>query len=163
MARQEHDREDLLREATAMVERASVRVAFWPEPVFVGFRRSSSLSIYFGGDPVYQFNAAGELRRAFVDGLLYKAEGGRLIEIRRERTEQETRLVSRELSDAEAAALTHRMDGLLKDLRDAMQGEDASKLEVLGEFPPGANVVGRVEAWLTQRVGKIAIAATPRA
>src|SRR6186713_1143176 len=109
MAREEHDREDLLREATAMVERASLRVGFFAEPVFVGFRRDGSVSFYFGGDPVYQFNAAGELRRAFCDGALYKAVRGELVEMHRERTDAETRLVSRSLSQAESIALRSRM------------------------------------------------------
>ena len=39
MARQESDREDLLGDATALVNRAQVRVAAWREPVFFGFRR----------------------------------------------------------------------------------------------------------------------------
>src|SRR5262245_38318908 len=72
MARQESDREDLLREATALVERAELKVAGEPEPVTVGFRRDGSLSVFFGSVAVYQFNTAGELRRAFADGLLYK-------------------------------------------------------------------------------------------
>src|SRR5262245_12366974 len=103
MARQESDREDLLREATALVERAELKVAGESEPMTVGFRRDGSLSVFFGGDAVYQFNTAGELRRAFAGGLLYKAERGRLVELRRERSADEVALVRRELPDEESA------------------------------------------------------------
>ena len=74
MARRESDREDLLREATALVERAELTIEGFDEPIVVGFRRDGSASFFFGADPVYQFNTAFELRRAFVVGLLYKAE-----------------------------------------------------------------------------------------
>ena len=72
------NREDLLREATALVERIELvphrdRQFDASEPIVVGFRADGALSIFFGDDPVYQFNAAGELRRAYCDGLLFKA------------------------------------------------------------------------------------------
>src|SRR5437588_282047 len=86
MARETTDREDLLREATALVERAELAVADWPEPVVIGFRRDGAASIYFGGDPVYQFNARGELRRAFVADRLFKAEHGILAALDRQRS-----------------------------------------------------------------------------
>ena len=73
MARNQSDREDLLREATALVERAELRISGWSEPVVVGFRRGGGASLFFGGKEVYQFNAGGELRRAFVAGRLIKA------------------------------------------------------------------------------------------
>src|SRR5688500_7447259 len=101
MARHESDREDILREAAALVERAELVVPGENEPVVIGFRTGGAASVFFGGDPVYQFNSQGELRRAFVRGLLYKAERGRLVELRRERTSHETSLIRRELDAAE--------------------------------------------------------------
>jgi hypothetical protein len=41
-----------------------------------GFRTSGS-DFFFGAEPVYQFNTAGELRRAYCDDLLIKASRGR--------------------------------------------------------------------------------------
>src|SRR5687768_8047260 len=105
MSRTESDREDLLREATALVERAELQVAGLGEPIVVGFRRDGAASFFFGADPVYQFNAAGELRRAYVGGLLYKAEQGELVALRRERTPAETALVRHDLSAAESTDL----------------------------------------------------------
>jgi hypothetical protein len=168
-ARQEQDREDLLRGATAMVERAELQLGFWPEPVFVGFRRDGSLSVYFGGDPVYQFNAGGELRRAFIDGLLYKADRGRIAELRRERSQHETSLIRRDLGE-EAAGFLKRMNELLAQLLSAMEqdpgGQAASgtlHFAVLAEVPAGCGVVSRVHSWLKQHVGRIQIARAPNA
>src|SRR5258705_63721 len=70
MARQESDREDLLREATALVQRVELVVAGYDEPVVCGFRRGGSVSLVFGGEPVYQFNTANQLifRAVLLDG-----------------------------------------------------------------------------------------------
>ena len=75
------------------------------EPIVVGFRRDGALSIFFGDDPVYQFNAAGELRRAYCDGLLFKAVRGRLVSLRRVRGQHdEVQLVRHDLTRREQAA-----------------------------------------------------------
>lgn len=76
MARQEHDREDLLAEAVALVERIELRVGDWPQSVTAGFRRDGSASFYLTADEVYQFNTARQLRRAFLAGRLIKARHG---------------------------------------------------------------------------------------
>ena len=160
MARHESDREDLLREATALVERAELLVPGEAEPVIVGFRRDGSASIYFGADPVYQFNSAGELRRAYLGGLLYKAERGRLVELRRERTEQETQLVRRELIDQEQASLLANAAARLERLRQALAKSSAS---VTGNVPADVDVPKRMGRWLDQARPGIKIAARPHA
>ena len=86
MSRSESDREDLLREATALVERVELSIPGYGESIVVGFRRDGSASFFFGQSPVFQFNSQRELRRAFRDGLLFKTDNGRLVEMRRERT-----------------------------------------------------------------------------
>ena len=48
MARHEEDREDLLAEATALVERAELVVEGAAESVVIGFRRDGCASIYCG-------------------------------------------------------------------------------------------------------------------
>src|SRR5215216_4505512 len=93
MAREGSSREDLLREATALVERiellprttdrSMVASDLVGEHIIAGFRRDGALSIFFGEDPVYQFNAAGALRRAYCDGKLLKAARGRLAALQR--------------------------------------------------------------------------------
>jgi hypothetical protein len=81
MARDEQDREDFLAEATALVERAELRVAGEAESATIGFRRNDAASVFFGGDAAYHFKSSGELRRAFHQGLLYKAERTRLVSL----------------------------------------------------------------------------------
>jgi hypothetical protein len=155
MPRHESDREDLLREATALVERVELSIAGWDEPIVVGFRRDGSLSVFFGPDPVYQFNAAGELRRAYSMGLLYKAERGRLVSLRRERGDAEVALVRTELTAQQST-------GFLKVVRDHL-GELAAALErgsftITGEVPADADIVSRMKSWLTALPADIPIA-----
>ena len=69
MTRQESDREDLIREAVAMPERGEFRVPGLDELVTVGFRTTAAMSVFIGQDPVYQFDPAGRLRRAFANGV----------------------------------------------------------------------------------------------
>jgi hypothetical protein len=158
MARAEHDREDLLREATALVERAELQIAGWEEPVVVGFRRNGSFSCYFGGDPVYQFNTAGELRRAFVAGLLYKAESGRLIALQRERNPSETVLFRKACDRAEETNLLTAARERLQTLSLALQG---TGITVIGQVSTGGDVVGRVRQWLSTLPAELRVADRP--
>jgi hypothetical protein len=145
MARTESDREDLLREATALVDRVELRVVGQCEPVTAGFRRDGSLSIFFGSDPVYQFNAAGQLRRAFVDGLLYKADQGRLVSLRRERTAAQVVLQRTELEVAVTAQFLQTMRDRLSRLLAAL---DRGDFELVGEVSAGGNTLSRVRTRL---------------
>ena len=158
MARHESDREDLLREATALVERAELQIPAENEPVTVGFRRDGSLSLFFGGDPVYQFNTAGELRRAFADGLLYKAERGRLVSLRRERTEHEVALIRRELTGDETVAFLTKAHQRLAQLSEALQ---AHNFRLIGQVPADGDVPVRVGNWLKALPAVLAIAFRP--
>src|SRR5689334_1384312 len=72
MAREEHQREDLLREATALVERAEIRLPGCEAAIVVGFRRDGAPSFFFGDDFVVQFNPHHELRRGYWNGRLVK-------------------------------------------------------------------------------------------
>jgi hypothetical protein len=158
MARQESDREDLLREATALVERVELVVPGYQEPVVCGFRRDGSLSLFFGSDPVYQFNTAGQLRRAYVAGRLVKAEQGRLAALSRERMEKEVHLVRRDLSDVEANEVVAAMRNHLVRLRDSLRRR---AVQVQGQVPANGDLVGRVLSWLEALPDEVAIAARP--
>jgi hypothetical protein len=158
MARTELDREDLLREATALVDRVELRVVGEPEPLTIGFRKGGSLSVYFGGDPVYQFNSAGELRRAFVGGLLYKADRGRLVALRRERHAHEVVLQRIELSRVESSGILEAMEGRLQRLRRAIEEQT---YELLGQVSTTADVLGRVTTWLAMKEHPIVVASRP--
>lgn len=158
MARQEHDREDLLREATALVERAELQIPSWNESIVAGFRRDGSFSVYFGGDPVYQFNSAGELRRAFVDGLMYKAEQGQLASLRREQEAGHTTLIRQQLSGDEQTALLTSAQHALEELRMALQQH---RFAVVGQIPTESNVAQHILRWLVQLPVSLPIASRP--
>ena len=155
MAREESEREDLLREATALVERiellprtpaADVSERLLPDaPIFAGFRADGAFSVFFEQDPVYQFNDAGELRRAYVGGMLFKASKGRLASLERVRTASEVQLVRRELPDADQASFLQELSMRLESLASLLESGD---FDVAGQVPPEIDVLGRVRAWL---------------
>jgi hypothetical protein len=155
MARDESSREDLLREATALVERielvpratdlSTAASDLVGQHIVAGFRRNGALSIFFGDDPVYQFNAAGELRRAYCHGKLLKATQGRLAAFQRVRTEDEVQLVRHELSPEEEAAFLSRMDDRLRAVADLI---NTNQFEVVGQVPPDIDVLGRLKGCL---------------
>ena len=158
MSRHESDREDLLREATALVERIELTIAGFEEPIVCGFRRDGSASFYFGPDPVYQFNTAKQLRRAYVNGQLLKAERGSLIALSRERSQHEVALIRRKLTAAETATLLSQSSTFLNRLYQALQAGQAA---IKGQVPPGADITSRVLAWLRDRPPITPIAAAP--
>jgi hypothetical protein len=160
MARHESDREDLLREATALVERIELSPVHEPqgEHVVAGFRRGGACSIFFGDHSVYQFNAQGELRRAYCDGLLVKADRGRLVSLRRVRAHDEVQLLRNDLTDDEQAAFLGRMNEILRDFEAQL---NRGQYRVSGQVPADANVLDRVRTWLAHRQ-RPTIAASPR-
>lgn len=169
MAREESNREDLLREATALVQ----RIEFAPrdsqtggapeqpesEHIVAGFRANGAFSVYFGDALVFQFNAAVELRRAFCDGLLLKASRGHLISVRRHRMESEVQLLTHALSESEEAAFLKRMSEHLINLSRRL---NAGSFEVVGQVPPNSDVLERVRAWLAAH-HEMRIASRPNA
>jgi hypothetical protein len=150
MARDESNREDLLREATALVERIELIPLGSAEDqhIVAGFRRDGALSIFFGKDPVYQFNAVGELRRAYCDGRLLKAAHGRLVSLKRERNQNEVQLIRTDLTDAEQVGFLEKMSSRMLELKDWISSE---KTQLAGQVPADADVLGRIRNWLSQR------------
>jgi hypothetical protein len=162
MARDETDREDLLREATALVERVELAMAAddaADDHVVIGFRRAGDASFFFGADPVYHFNAAGELRRAYCGGLLYKAERGRLVSLERVRTSLEVRLIRHELNPAAQADFVARMRDRLFQLTAELEW---GGFQMVGKAPEDADVLGRIRTWLREHA-ESPIAQTPNA
>ena len=121
MARHESDREDLMREATALVRRVELEVPGEPEPVVCGFRADGRLSIYFGGDPVYHFDADGRLRRAFAAGHLFRTQGTTLARLTRVRQPAHTELQRHDLHPDELALFLHSAHSRLKSLATAIR------------------------------------------
>jgi len=81
MAIEEHDREDLLRDGTAMSLRGEIVID--DLTIVVGFRAQGQVSLYCGADPVFQFNAQQQLRRVYLDGKRYAADNGVLLQLHR--------------------------------------------------------------------------------
>jgi hypothetical protein len=159
MARAEQDREDLLAEATALVERVELSLPEVDDHVVVGFRRIGCASVFFGPDPVYQFTSDNHLRRAFVGGLLIKAEAGRLFSLDRQRRSGEVQLVRHELTDDESTELRSQAVARLQSLHETLV---ADRHKTIGRVPSDVDVVGRVIAWLNSLPDEIQAANSPR-
>ena len=130
MARHEADREDLIRDATGLKNRVEWDVPGEADPVVTGLKSSGHLSLYFGQDPVYQFDDAGRLRRAYVGAFLYRTEGSTLACIHRERSTSATTLHRRDLSEDELAAFLATMTTRVARLRASLA--DGSAREIRG-------------------------------
>ncbi len=137
MARHEEDREDLIREATALCPRVEWQVPNEAGVVFAGLKRSGALSLYFDQDPVYQFDPAGYLRRAYVGGFLYRSDGHSLARLHRERNDDETALVRHDLSSVELAEFQQRMRDRLAALEHQLRSGNVIELRRVaeGELP----------------------------
>lgn len=148
MARNEADREDLIRDAVALRNRIECQVPGEPEPVVIGLRSDQSLSVFFGQDPVYHFNPDGQLRRAYVDGFLYRTQGDTLAKLRRERTESETTLVRTDLDEASLQEFLSTMQVRIAELRCALDAESATVLRSVfenGTPPDFSSSLAKVE------------------
>jgi hypothetical protein len=166
MAREESEREDLLHEATAFVQRielARIELARIGvddgEQVVAGFRREGGLSIYFGSDSAFHFNSRGDLRRAFEKRLLIKAQQGRLVSLDRRRQAGEVQLVRHALSDVEQAQFLSELE---RRLADFVRQCDLGQWITVGQVPEGADVLGRLRDWLTRHPGAT-VARSPNA
>jgi hypothetical protein len=158
MARTESDREDLLREATALIERAELRLLDYGEPIVIGFRRDGSGSLYVGGEPVFQFNSRGRLRRAYWEGELIKAEAGQLVALTRQRTATAVELIRQELSPARAAEILAAGRSWLDRIANALA---TGQFEVTGQVPEDGTVLVRIRAWLEGLPRKLQVAPRP--
>lgn len=138
MARREEDREDLMREATALKRRVEMLGPGEPEPIIAGFRSDGSLSLYFGPDPVYHFDPEGRLRRAFVEGDLYRTQGTTLARLRRVRTESATQL---QRSDLDPARMEHFLARTAERLQSLQDGLAHGRIRITRQVPEGEDFV----------------------
>ena len=136
------------------------REPFGPnDPIVIGFRSTGALSVFFGGDTAYHFNSDRELRRAYVEGLLFKSEEGQLVSLKRIRQNNEVQLIRRELSPVSQAAFLATLRATLANLAQQI---DQGELTVVGQLPAEADVVSRALKWLKDEL-PIAIAQSPHA
>ena len=127
--RHESDREDIMREATAMRRRASFAIDGLPSPVVAGFRSNDFFSIFFDQNPVYQFNNTGQLRRAYRDGLLYRTQGTTLAQLNRVRTPERTELQRTDLTPEQLDEFLSEMAKFLGKVRSAFTENGAELIE----------------------------------
>jgi hypothetical protein len=148
MARLAQDREDLLREATALVPRVMLRMPMCGATceVFAGFRAGAA-SLYFGADPVYHFNSEGELRRAFVGDHVIKAAAGRLHVWQVERTTEEVAMQSRVLAPAAEQEFGAALVSRLAELRETLTRQE---FELVGQVPADSQAVDQLQTWLAE-------------
>ena len=158
MAREEFHREDIMHEATALVPRVELRLPGHSESVIFGLRREGAASIFFGQDPVYHFNAAHELRRAYLAGDLIKAEKASAIRLRRVRADEEVQLQRCTLPSDEAESLLDSLHERLARLRTAVMAGEAT---IAAVFPGEADVLRLLRDWLGALPGRIRFAQKP--
>jgi len=89
MAINRQPREDLMRDATAYPRRLLLHHPRC-NAIFIGFRNQGGWSVYFGEDPVYQFNAQQKLRRVHFEKQNYAAEQGKLLRLNRQRPQNQS-------------------------------------------------------------------------
>lgn len=160
VAREIHEREDLLRDATALSPRIQLRLLREDTPleVFAGFRKEGAVSIYFGDDPVYHFNTRQELRRAFVDDRLFKAEQGRLVAWTPDRNDQRTDMHRHDLTFEEEQHFLQTMHATLTWLRKEL---DKQSCDIVGQVPVDGDAFPRLQEWIESH-REVVIADTPR-
>lgn len=132
MARNAEHREDLILEATALVDRIELQIPETSEEasqiIFAGFRNNGFLSIYFGQDLHYQFDLDGRLRRAFVDPDLYRASYGKLSRLERRSSDAQTVLVRTDLNVQQSLEFINDCQQRLHALRRLLTSDNASVL-----------------------------------
>ena len=137
MARQEADREDLWSEIRALSPRLEIAGPGLPDPVIAGFREATGgWSIFFGQNRVWHFDAQGRLRRAYVDGALYRTQGTTLARLVRRRTETEVEL---ERPDLDARELGEMLAAMRDQVSRLLSGLHGGSLRAIRQEPPGCD------------------------
>jgi len=145
VARQESDKEDLIRDATALVERAELVCDGAATVITVGFFRDGRCTVYFDQDPFYQFDSGGRVRRAYENGFLYRSQSSTLARMDRRRPtnadgETEKVILQRsDLTEAELIAFRERMLVLIRNLGDSIRLNQYSVQRAVtsdGNIPP---------------------------
>jgi hypothetical protein len=159
MARNEADREDLIREAVALPERVELQVSGFVEPVLIGFRDTSAMSVFVGQDRVYQFDPEGRLRRAYVDGFLYRSEHNTLARLQRVRTATETRLLRHDL---DAGPLEEFRTAMTESLRPISSAIRSGTVKILRAVPDNVahcpkiaatfEMIFQADPWLSRQI-----------
>jgi hypothetical protein len=157
MAKYTSHREDLMREATALVDRVEF-LAPDNTAVVVGFRSDGACSVYFGDQPVYQFSSERKLRRAF-DGEIIKAERGRLVRCHKVYQAVSVRMLATPLDPAEQSRMLEELHRRLVALREGIHSGAWISGRAVSQSK--ADVAARVLDWLAELPETQQIADTP--
>ena len=153
MAKQSHDREDLLRDAHVMTFRG--RVFADGVEIFLGFRAAGQASLYWDQDPVFQFNSSGELRRLYLGGVRYASESRELVELGAPTSkptsppEADSRrlvLQRRRVDRSVQATIQATWELCRSSLGELLVGGEHDRWEVVGESDE--DFIERSRAWL---------------
>lgn len=146
MALHEADREDLFAELVAAAWRWELLVFGQVDPLVAGIRADGRFSIFFSPDECYHFDAQNQLRRAYVNGNLYRSQGDTLSELQRQRSAAETTLLRNDLSsDALNAFLEQATTGFTQALEALRDGNTM----LLRQVPEEGDHVQMLEQRLT--------------
>lgn len=163
MAKQTEDREDLLRDGTAMSVRG--RLLIDGTEVVIGFRSRGQLSLYWDQDPVFQFDEAGRLRRAFLDSNRLKVEKGRLVRIKKADehdgpSASRLRLIVESLSEIEQSVILQSLSECLQQIDEALDplalARREQELQTVGASE--ADFALRVRNWISQLESPVRLA-----
>ncbi|MCA9041177.1 MAG: hypothetical protein KDA65_12565 [Planctomycetaceae bacterium] len=156
MAFQESDREDLMQEATALVDRIELKLSAEGEAVIAGYRRNGSLSLFFGADPVYHFDQEMRLKRAYLAGFLFRTQGSTLARLERVRTvNPQTNQMRTELHrhDLTSEELEHFQIQALSRLSGLQDELEMGAFEVQRQVSGEANLIGKISGDLMRIIG----------
>lgn len=157
MAKDAHDREDLLRDATGYVARMEFRLPGVEPNVFSGFRDDGAWSLYWGQADVVQFNASGALRRAFWQDRLLASYQHRLHWLHRDGTARAS-LTREPLSEASQASFLQLWEDRLQQLQSTLA---EGRHEVIGCVPADLDVTVMVVEWLSTHPAPLELAMHP--
>ena len=156
MAKQEQDREDLLRDGKQMLLRGECPVD--GVVVVVGFRSQGQASFYFGPDPVFQFNENGELRRVFFNGKRYAAIQGRLCELVRPESSDRVRLLPQAILAKVETEIRVTLESNLAQIQIALKSPESDWRLAGGDF---SEFQSQLSDWLASVLNHVKIAETP--
>ncbi|MBA63830.1 MAG: hypothetical protein CMJ76_15865 [Planctomycetaceae bacterium] len=161
MAKQQQDKEDILREATALVNRVelqSFQDTDSPQSVFVGFRRDGAISFFFDTEPVYQFNSRHAFRRGYYQNTILKAEQGKIVQLVRTRKGEQLILLRRDYSDQQTVAFVQEMQQNLLELYSYLQSEQYRIVGAVVQQGTEQDLVSQIAVWIKKHASEIQIA-----
>lgn len=120
MAIEEHEKEDLLRQATQFQRRALIVRPDQAE-VFIGLRNSGAFSVYLTQDFVVHFNSELEIRRVFDHGQKLAANCGYLESLVRTRRGGRVEFVRKALERSDELQLMERCRKELEELAHGLE------------------------------------------